>query len=219
MGCCAPDSEGAQELSSEAGRCSRACWSIAHTIWKGMWSVKLLGLGCMTAQMLYELEHNKELLLDGQKSRGLPGMDEDGGVFEDEYNSAYLKGSLVGGAPVKSRGAPMTESMDRGLPSTRQQQTEPQTIQTRGMPPLETPEIEMQNSPHLLDKAPTNEENNDDGVQTSSLFDDPNDKPKKKKKKKKTKSAEAVVDDAGEVEDLKPKKRKKKKREGAEDRS
>jgi hypothetical protein len=40
IGCCAPDSEGAQECSGEAGRAASACRSCARTCWRGIWSVK-----------------------------------------------------------------------------------------------------------------------------------------------------------------------------------
>lgn len=59
-GCCvgliAQDSEGAQECSGEAGRASRACFSIVRTLWRGIWSVKVIAIGCMSAQTIEELE-------------------------------------------------------------------------------------------------------------------------------------------------------------------
>lgn len=60
-GCCvgtfAQDSEGAQECSGEAGRASRACFSIVRTIWRGIWSVKVIAIGCMSAQGIHEMDH------------------------------------------------------------------------------------------------------------------------------------------------------------------
>jgi hypothetical protein len=51
---CAPDSAGAQELSGETGRAARACCRIAHTLWKGILWTRVLGMGCMTTQMVIE---------------------------------------------------------------------------------------------------------------------------------------------------------------------
>jgi hypothetical protein len=56
VGLCAPDSEGAQECSGEAGRASRACCSIAHTLWKGIMFTRVIAMGCMSAQMVYEMD-------------------------------------------------------------------------------------------------------------------------------------------------------------------
>lgn len=53
-GCCAPDSEGAQEFSDAAGDGAGACWKIARTIHRGIWSVRILAIGCMSAQMIHE---------------------------------------------------------------------------------------------------------------------------------------------------------------------
>jgi hypothetical protein len=53
---CAPDSEGAQECAGESGRASRACCSIAHTLWKGIMFTKVIAIGCMSAQMIHETE-------------------------------------------------------------------------------------------------------------------------------------------------------------------
>ena len=58
VGCCAPDSEGAQECSGEAGRAARACFSIAHTIWRGIMSTKVIAMGCMVAQQFHEIENS-----------------------------------------------------------------------------------------------------------------------------------------------------------------
>lgn len=56
VGLCAQESEGAQECSGEAGRASRACCSIARTLWRGIWATRLIAIGCMSAQMVHEEE-------------------------------------------------------------------------------------------------------------------------------------------------------------------
>ena len=56
MAVCAPDSEGAQECAGEAGRASRACCQIARTLWIGIEFTRVIGMGCMTAQMIHEAE-------------------------------------------------------------------------------------------------------------------------------------------------------------------
>jgi hypothetical protein len=53
---CAPDSEGAQECSGEAGRASRSCCQIAQTLWQGILFTRVIGMGCMSAQMIHETE-------------------------------------------------------------------------------------------------------------------------------------------------------------------
>lgn len=45
VGCCAPDSEGAQECSGEAGRAARSCRSCAATCWRGILVRQALGHG------------------------------------------------------------------------------------------------------------------------------------------------------------------------------
>jgi hypothetical protein len=61
VGCCAPDSGGAQECSGEAGRAGRSCRECAMTCWRGIWSVKVIAMGCMSAQMDYEMAHAQPL--------------------------------------------------------------------------------------------------------------------------------------------------------------
>jgi hypothetical protein len=56
VGCCAIDSDGAQECSANGQRASSACFSIAHTLWRGIQSVRLLAMGCMVAQQSRELK-------------------------------------------------------------------------------------------------------------------------------------------------------------------
>ena len=60
VGLCAPDSGGAQECSGEAGRASRACFSIAHTLWRGIMSVKVIAMGCMVAQQFHEIDNGQQ---------------------------------------------------------------------------------------------------------------------------------------------------------------
>ena len=59
VGCCAPDSEGAQECSGEGGRAAASCRSCAQTCWRGIISVKIIAMGCMSAQMDYELKEGE----------------------------------------------------------------------------------------------------------------------------------------------------------------
>mmetsp|Transcript_14318 Transcript_14318/g.14506 ORF Transcript_14318/g.14506 Transcript_14318/m.14506 type:complete len:319 (-) Transcript_14318:108-1064(-) len=66
IGCCAPGGEGSQECSGEAGRASRACFSIAHTLWRGIWSVKIIAIGCMSAQMMHEDMEVKDSLIQSE---------------------------------------------------------------------------------------------------------------------------------------------------------
>ena len=61
VGCCSPDGEGARECSAEGRRASRACWSIAHTLYKGIWAIKIIAIGCMSGQMTYEDQHGKQI--------------------------------------------------------------------------------------------------------------------------------------------------------------
>ena len=61
LGCCAPDSSGAQECSDEGGRAASACISCAHTCWRGIWSVKVIAMGCMSAQMDKEVDDGQRL--------------------------------------------------------------------------------------------------------------------------------------------------------------
>lgn len=56
IGCCAVDSEGAQECSANGQRASSACFSIGYTLWRGIQSVRLLAMGCMVAQQSKELK-------------------------------------------------------------------------------------------------------------------------------------------------------------------
>jgi len=56
VGICANDSEGAQECAGEGGRAARACCRIAHIIWRGIIWTRVIGMGCMTTQMIHEAD-------------------------------------------------------------------------------------------------------------------------------------------------------------------
>mmetsp|Transcript_32211 Transcript_32211/g.78277 ORF Transcript_32211/g.78277 Transcript_32211/m.78277 type:complete len:326 (-) Transcript_32211:98-1075(-) len=85
VGCCANDSEGAQECSEEGGRAGRACLSCAHTIWRGIWSVKVIAMGCSSAQMDVEMKKGQPLPsvpTTEKMERGAP--DSEGGTLDDD---------------------------------------------------------------------------------------------------------------------------------------
>ena len=86
VGCCAPDSAGAQECSGEAGRAARACFRCVHTCWRGIWSVKIIAMGCMSTQQHYELNVGKPLaakpaVISNKMDRGLDNEENE----EDEW--------------------------------------------------------------------------------------------------------------------------------------
>ena len=83
VGCCAPDSEGAQECSGEGGRAASACRSCAATCWRGVWSVKVIAMGCMTTQMDVELKEGKPLASAPTKVN----MDRGGGNDDDDEDA------------------------------------------------------------------------------------------------------------------------------------
>lgn len=89
LGLCAPDSEGAQECSGEGGRASRACCSIAHTIWKGIIFTRVITIGCLATQMM----HESQVEWDGQPKGKAPQpqvMDERGD--DEEAEIVVVKG-------------------------------------------------------------------------------------------------------------------------------
>ena len=100
VGCCAPNSEGAQECSGEAGRAGRQCRKCAMTCWRGIWSVKIIAQGCMSAQMDVELKEGQPLVAVPKAmrmDRGVPADDNDeevqwwhkpDGVVENEEGPA-----------------------------------------------------------------------------------------------------------------------------------
>ena len=55
-GCCAPDSEGAQECSANGKRASAACFRIGRILWRGIQSTRVIAMSCMTAQQMKQLE-------------------------------------------------------------------------------------------------------------------------------------------------------------------
>lgn len=78
VGCCAPDGEGAQECSAEARRASRACRDIAHTLYKGMWAIKIIAIGCMSSQMVHEDKYGRPVpLKDAPSSMKMDRDDEE----------------------------------------------------------------------------------------------------------------------------------------------
>lgn len=56
VGVCAPDSSEAQNFAGQSGRAARACCRIAHILWKGILWTRVIGMGCMTTQMLVEAD-------------------------------------------------------------------------------------------------------------------------------------------------------------------
>jgi hypothetical protein len=83
VGLCAPDSSGAQECSGEGGRAARACGSCAHTCWRGIWSVKLIAMGCMSSQMDFEMKEGQPLVSAPTKINMVRGNTDD--VAEDPW--------------------------------------------------------------------------------------------------------------------------------------
>lgn len=83
VGLCAPGSEGAQECSGEGGRAAGACFSCVHTCWRGIWSVKLIALGCASSQMDFEIKEGQPLAT----APSLIGMDRgnENGDAEDVW--------------------------------------------------------------------------------------------------------------------------------------
>lgn len=73
-GCCAPESGGAQEFAADARHGAGACWRVAYTLHRGIWSVKLLAIGCMSAQML----HEQGLRARAERDGGARGAEEAG---------------------------------------------------------------------------------------------------------------------------------------------
>jgi len=70
VGLCAPDSNEAQDCASQGQRASRNCCRIASTIWKGITWVRVLAIGCMTAQILNEAS----VEWDGKTKKGRPEL-------------------------------------------------------------------------------------------------------------------------------------------------
>lgn len=85
IGLCAPDSEGAQECSGEGGRAARACFSCAHTCWKGIWSVKIIAMGCASSQMDVEMKEGKPLVRPPRRLNMDRGGDNDGDNDEEKW--------------------------------------------------------------------------------------------------------------------------------------
>lgn len=81
IGCCAVESEGAQECSQQGVRAGGACQNCARTCWRGIWSVKTIAMGCATAQMDFEIKEGKPLASPPMKK----GMDR--GFGDDDANT------------------------------------------------------------------------------------------------------------------------------------
>lgn len=90
IGCCAPGSEGAQECSEEGGRAGGACLSCARTCWRGIWSVKVIAMGCMSAQMDHELKVGKPLARPPVK-KAMDRGDGDGTLNDEDDPDAWWK--------------------------------------------------------------------------------------------------------------------------------
>jgi hypothetical protein len=69
VGLCSPDSVGAQECAGDGGRAARACCRIAHILWKGIMWTRVIGIGCMTTQMIHEADTPYDKLIDGPKAK------------------------------------------------------------------------------------------------------------------------------------------------------
>lgn len=78
VGCCAPGSEGAQECSQEGQRAGNSCRRCAHTCWRGIYSVKAIAMGCMSAQMDHEMDVGEPLVSAPTKT------DMDRGTLDDD---------------------------------------------------------------------------------------------------------------------------------------
>jgi len=93
IGFCAPDSEGAQECSGEGGRAASACFSCIHTCWRGIWSVKILAMGCMSSQMDFEMKEGQPLVEAPTKismnDRGISGNNNNNNEEEEEEEDKW----------------------------------------------------------------------------------------------------------------------------------
>jgi hypothetical protein len=88
VGCCAPGSEGAQDCSEQGQRAGGACRSCAMTCWRGIYSVKAIAMGCMSAQMDHEMKAGEPLASAPTKR----AMDRgDGGTLDDDDADAWWK--------------------------------------------------------------------------------------------------------------------------------
>jgi hypothetical protein len=99
---CAPDSPGAQECSGEAGQAAHACCRIASTIWRGIIWTKVIGMGCMTAQIIHEADTPWDGRPKGRHPGSAPtnnkmndrGFDEEGNAVEmNDMKMPWEKGT------------------------------------------------------------------------------------------------------------------------------
>lgn len=89
IGCCASGSEGAQECSGEGQRAGNACRSCARTCWRGIWSVKVIAMGCASAQMDFELKEGQPLASAPVKKAMNRGIGD--AVDDDDDPDAWWK--------------------------------------------------------------------------------------------------------------------------------
>ncbi len=62
LSCIATESQAAQDLSVEARRLSSACARLSHICFKGLISVRIMAIGCMSSQMVHEHRVNPDIL-------------------------------------------------------------------------------------------------------------------------------------------------------------
>uniref|UniRef100_A0A7S4SQV2 Uncharacterized protein n=1 Tax=Ditylum brightwellii TaxID=49249 RepID=A0A7S4SQV2_9STRA len=90
--CCASQSEDAEELSDATRNFSRALRSIAHTCYRGIWSTRMVAIGCMSAQMVHH---------EGSETRSL--------------KSAPQSQTMERGGAINEEGMEMAKTMDRNV--------------------------------------------------------------------------------------------------------
>ena len=66
---CATDSSDAQECAGQCGRAARACCRIAHILWKGIIWTRVIGMGCMTTQIIAEAKVPYDKVTQGPKNK------------------------------------------------------------------------------------------------------------------------------------------------------
>lgn len=110
VGVCAPDSSEAQNFAGQTGRAARACCRIAHILWKGILWTRVIGMGCMTTQMLVEADTP----WDGQPKQR-----------PDKMIATTKRDGAPDSQTIQSRGAP---------PTTTESATPPTEISDMLMP-------------------------------------------------------------------------------------
>jgi len=124
IGCCAPNSEGAQECSGEGGRAARACFSCAHTCFRGIWSVKMIAMGCMSSQMDVEMKEGQPLV----RAPTVLKMDRGGGADDEEEDDWWKdpRDKLVNPNPK-----PKEKKKSKKKKSSRDEDENPQANQEK----------------------------------------------------------------------------------------